>query len=935
MTNTATATKANDAMGPVVGAVAADAADAADAAGTASGTAQMDFPVVWADPADAEGMWVWEAEHAPLPLSPLSVDFFATTLRIVQELRGLRAREHWRSMFVNGFYYGLHSPKPDPDAPPDPVLEERKQRDAALGERLAEVWGRELEPEIRGLCHGVRDRDFKSLSAAQIADLLDSCVADAARAFAITNGIAAPGMGAAVRPFTAFLKEAFPGENAEALAGVMLGGFANYTAQSEVEVWRLARRAERVPAVKRAILAAPPGEVAGALARLPEAAAFRRAVDAYLAFYGWRPELWFELTLPTWAEDPSALFGVSRGYRERPTAEPRRAQRRAASRRRRTVARCRARLDAEQRERFDALLARAQQYVPVRENRALWQLSTTGVLRVPCLALGRALCAAGLLAAPDDVFFLRLDELRQLGREGRLGVTGGLDHRALVTERRAERERWLHVTPPLVLGTLDPSVRDEVAAGQGRFAELGFEQDTEGGAPILRGGAASRGVARGRARVVRSLAEADTLGPGEILVCRSTSPAWTPLVARAAAVVADTGGVLAHCAIVAREHAIPCVVGTGMATQRIQDGMLVTVDGTRGVVRLDGAVGGWAEPAARGVVQTPGAAETPTRGEAPAERAETRVAGGDDGGGDGAWIAWLGDGDCHETRRTGGKAASLSRLAASYRVPPGFCLTAAAYERAHRLAGDADASAGGPVPEALRRALCDAYTRLADRCGEASPAVAVRSSAIDEDGRESSFAGQHETILNVVGEAALAEAVARCWRSLRAAGALAYRAARGLTTDGARLAVLVQQLVPADAAGVLFTAHPVTGSREEALLTTSYGLGESIVSGTVTPDTYVIRKDGGAGEPAIVSRELGEKDVMTVLAPAGEQGTREVPVPPTLRTRPAVEEAQVLEAVRLGLALEAETGWPVDVELAWKDGVLYLLQCRPITTLRT
>ena len=292
--------------------------------------------------------------------------------------------------------------------------------------------------------------------------------------------------------------------------------------------------------------------------------------------------------LPLWTEDSTPLFRLIAGYLEDTGADPRRAGRRAADRRRRLLARARTQMAGapERRAHFEQFYARARDYVPVRENRALWQLTATGVLRRPCLALGRKLCSARLLDTPDDVCYLRLNELRRLAETGHIGVEFALDHRALIAHRRADRARWLRVIPPLVIGTPDPSALDHLVANLGRFASLGLDID---GPRVVRGTGASRGVARGRARVVRSMAESDTLASGEVLVCQTTSPAWTPLFARAAAVVADAGGVLAHCAIVAREHAIPCVVGTGVGTQRIADGMLVTVDGTHGLVRLEHA----------------------------------------------------------------------------------------------------------------------------------------------------------------------------------------------------------------------------------------------------------------------------------------------------------------------------------------------------------
>jgi len=389
-----------------------------------------------------------------------------------------------------------------------------------------------------------------------------------------------------MRPFANFCKEVFGASAGEALAGELVGGFANYTSDSEVRIWRLARQAERTPAVRDAILRTPAASTLAAQWDVPDGARFLTRLQAYLDLYGYRPEMWVELTLPLWSEDPTPLMHLIAGYLEDPAADPRRAGRRAAARRRRLLGQVRARLAGapEQLAQFEQLYVMARDYVPVRENWALWQLVATGVLRRPCLALGRKLCAARLLDTPDDVFYLRLNELRCVADSGHAGIEVTLDHRAVIAGRRADRARWLRVVPPLVIGISDPSAVDDIVASPGRFSSLGLDG---GAAQVVHGKGASRGVARGRARLVRSMAESDTFAAGEVLVCQTTSPAWTPLIARAAAVVADAGGVLAHCAIVAREYAIPCVVGTGVGTQRIYDGMLVTVDGAQGVVRLE------------------------------------------------------------------------------------------------------------------------------------------------------------------------------------------------------------------------------------------------------------------------------------------------------------------------------------------------------------
>jgi len=284
-------------------------------------------------------------------------------------------------------------------------------------------------------------------------------------------------------------------------------------------------------------------------------------------------------------------------------------------------------------------------------------------------------------------------------------------------------------------------------------------------------------------------------------------------------------------------------------------------------------------------------------------------------------ILWLGEPACHDRMVAGGKAANLSRLTATHRVPLGFCLAAPVFDRART-----DGSEPSTLPPALRDDLAAAYAELAGRCGVSAPGVAVRSSAVEEDGAGTSFAGQHESYLNVVGPEAVAGAVRRCWESAYTSRAVEYRRRQDLALESVRLAVLVQRLVVADVSAVVFSANPVNGSREDVVIEAGWGLGESIVGGTATPDTYLVRKE----DLAVVSRRIAEKCRMTVPV---RGGTREVETPWFLRTRPALDEEQAAEMARLARTLEQEMGWPVDVECAYKDGRLYLLQCRPVTAL--
>lgn len=276
-------------------------------------------------------------------------------------------------------------------------------------------------------------------------------------------------------------------------------------------------------------------------------------------------------------------------------------------------------------------------------------------------------------------------------------------------------------------------------------------------------------------------------------------------------------------------------------------------------------------------------------------------------------VCWLGDDDCHHDAIVGGKAASLSRLASLHTVPHGFAIPALP-------------AIQSSMPTALAPAIIHAYRTLGERCGASQPAVAVRSSALDEDGSDASFAGQHDTYLNIRGTDAVLDAVQRCVRSAISSEALAYRHERGLPIVDVRIAVLVQQLVPSDVSAVVFSANPITGSRDEVMINSNWGLGESIVGGSVTPDTFVVDKQG----LEVTWRDVARKDRMTVMT---NTGTAEVDVPEELRTASSLDDDQVRAMTLLALKLESVVGHAVDIECAIAQNTLYLLQCRPITTL--
>lgn len=296
--------------------------------------------------------------------------------------------------------------------------------------------------------------------------------------------------------------------------------------------------------------------------------------------------------------------------------------------------------------------------------------------------------------------------------------------------------------------------------------------------------------------------------------------------------------------------------------------------------------------------------------------------------------------------RAGGKAAGLGELIrAGLPIPPGFCITTTAYRRFIAHAGLAErieallVEAPKAEPDALEKVaqeirslfvaaampmeVSQAIERAYRQIG--APAVAVRSSGTAEDRPEASFAGQHETFLNVNGPAEVLRHVRLCWASLWTARAIHYRYRLGIDPQRAAMAVVVQTVIPAEVSGVMFTINPSTGDQTEGVINASFGLGEPIVSGLVTPDTYIVDKATLFTKQVI----LGAKEMMVVPVEGG--GTASVVYPEGRRRERALDEPMVREIAALGLRAEAHFGRPQDIEWAYAGGKCMLLQSRPVT----
>ena len=336
--------------------------------------------------------------------------------------------------------------------------------------------------------------------------------------------------------------------------------------------------------------------------------------------------------------------------------------------------------------------------------------------------------------------------------------------------------------------------------------------------------------------------------------------------------------------------------------------------------------------------------------------------------------------DRNDIAIAGGKGANLGELMqAGFPVPPGFVLSTAAYDafvQEHDLqsrivelassvrAGDtrtAEAASeaiaalflDAEMPGRIQEELLTAYAALAalepapaddsgdESAGEPTAAVSARSSATAEDLPEASFAGQQETFLNVRSGTALVEAVKRCWASLWTARAMTYRLRQGIDPSDVSLAVVVQRMVPADVSGILFTSNPTTGERTEMVINASYGLGEAIVSGSVTPDTFIVDRESGD----ITHTVVGSKELMVVSADGAARSAAQGVADGTsagIATRTVTEEDRLEvsitpETVRalatMAADIEEHFDAPQDIEWAVAGDRLWILQSRPITNL--
>ena len=542
-------------------------------------TGTADFPVAWEDPTDPTLTWDRDDMHMPFALVPLSADY----IRTLGEGFNFRYTLHgdfpqrWKCRVWNGYtYFAINY-----NAPPEerPAIDERWQAAMQRQVEVTEAWWRdEALPEIRRLEAEIRMIPAEGLAPSALAQAWDRAWAATLRMWEL-HFIAIGGPYTAVEQladfYDALVPEAAPGE-----AVRLIGGTLNELFDVELGVEELARIARTHPAIEAALTTGAlsadgsrrvvqPAE----LVALDGSAAFLAALDTFLEAHGHLGQAFDDLVEASWADEPSIVLGQVGHHLASPPegSESRRARLRTEADALAGTVRERLADTPEQSAAFERLLSYARAIGPLTEGHNYW-IDRLAQARIRTLAIrvGRRLVASGGIDTPEDILFLHRDEVR-------VQIERPTDLRPLLAARRAEHERHAKLIAPRIIG-LDPGTRPV-----DRFDGERFTSDDP---RILRGTGASAGVVRATARVTLSPADFARLRPGDIIVCASSNPSWVPVFTTAGGLVTNTGGVLSHAAVVAREFGLPAVVGTGDATTRIQDGALVEIDGTLGTVRL-------------------------------------------------------------------------------------------------------------------------------------------------------------------------------------------------------------------------------------------------------------------------------------------------------------------------------------------------------------
>ena len=550
--------------------------------------ATPDFPIIWANAEDEARFWAYAGTNTPLPFAPLEQDVLGSFLVLGcdQAMIHFQAgRFHGR--FFNGYSYAVMGDTPALSP---------AQREAVKSEIIApliaqfagapcadavafQAWSEEQLAEVKQQLAALAHYDLTQ-PLPKLLDDLDDALQRAVRVSELNVQLTFI-LYTIMVEFEQFYQDLF-GQNALSLHQ-LLNKYETRLTKGNRRLWELSRRIQSQPALSALFLKTAPTELLSRLKSTPEGRAILDELQAYLADHGRQSSSYIYLRFPYWAEDPTPVLLILQAklaQSERDlAAELRHKQQQQAT----AVAAARQQLAAYPQpviDQFEALLDKAQKATYMLDERIYWmELAPNYHVRQLALALGRAFQQAGCLEQAEDIFYLYLAELRRLAAQP-------VSQTALIAERKAEMARFEQMSPPPFIGPFPTEMPPSNPVMDVMLTILLKPIPPNEDPMILVGHGASAGIVQGPVKVLRSEREVAKLQPGDILVTNITTPAWMPIFANAAGIITDSGGMLSHPAIVAREMGIPAVVGTLRATAVLHDGQQVRLDGTTGQVRI-------------------------------------------------------------------------------------------------------------------------------------------------------------------------------------------------------------------------------------------------------------------------------------------------------------------------------------------------------------
>ena len=563
------------------------------------------FPVTWASDTEKQFFWVYDDLHIPHPVSPMFFDIGGWWLSCDHMFRrfGTPFAVDWLAKNVNGYVYTTAIPA-DPDVRIEGTeyssrYQARVPRDKSFaghmgayletvlpvyGEHFADWWRDRLVPEMQHNFTYLEGRldAADGMSLAEAATLLEDAIDIHDRHWKIHWMLNFAQLSATLK-LRAVMEET-RGAVDEELLGRLQNSASDRNWDSIEALWRMKNEVRDDPELREAFGAGDAEAVAAALRGGDRGRRFiRERIEPYQREFGWHAVWSHEFVFPTVREQMEPVLDLVKGYLDSDYDFPAAI---AAMREDITSASAEilAGLEGEALAKMEAANATNLRMAPLTPDHHFYiDQGANAHVRLVLLAIGRKLVAAGRVDEPDDVLFLRYNELRML-----IGDASAIEARAIVASRRAEREAAKAVHPPNWIGTATPSQLAFPYLVNWGYPER-FHQGRPSAEGPVRGIAASPGSIEGIARVVMTVDEFDDVADGDILVCQMTNPAWVVLFTKIAGLVTDTGGTTSHPAVLSREFGIPAVVGTSVATKRIRTGDRIRVNGSAGTVELLGS----------------------------------------------------------------------------------------------------------------------------------------------------------------------------------------------------------------------------------------------------------------------------------------------------------------------------------------------------------